>query len=180
VAEINGDWWMTRNLAIGCNGSGSSYGSSASSKSLTSTYSNVSKAWSTPTAGLSKGDSYDTPYMTCNSTYGAWYNYAAASAGTITGSSNSTAATKDICPAGWRLPTNTEQSGITSSSTAFSPVTGGRYSNGSISLTGRGYWWSATANGATTRYLLNWYGSSLNTYYVNRSLGFYVRCIRSS
>ena len=42
---------------------------------------------------------------TTNSPYGTLYNYYAASAGTITGSSNSNNAQYDICPAGWRLPT---------------------------------------------------------------------------
>ena len=37
---------------------------------------------------------------------GLHYNYAAATAGTIMGDSNTTEATQDICPAGWRLPTS--------------------------------------------------------------------------
>ena len=32
VAKIADNIWMTRNLAIGCNGSGANYGSSVSSK----------------------------------------------------------------------------------------------------------------------------------------------------
>lgn len=42
---------------------------------------------------------------TSQTPYGTLYNYYAASAGTITGSSNSVDASYDICPAGWRLPT---------------------------------------------------------------------------
>ena len=42
---------------------------------------------------------------TSGTAYGTLYNYHAASAGTITGSSNSNNASYDICPAGWRLPT---------------------------------------------------------------------------
>ena len=185
VAKINGALWMTQNLAVGCNGSGSTYGSSVSSKSLTSSDSNVSTTWSTPTALLSASanssstSGYTTAAMQCSSTYGAWYNYAAATAGTITGSSNSTAATYDICPAGWRLPTRSEFSGITSYSDAFSPVTGGYYYYGSLDGTGYGTWWSATANATTSRYRLFWNGSSLNTDGNSRYLGHYVRCVRS-
>ena len=146
VAKINNQWWMTRNLAIGCNGSGSTYGSSVSSKSLTSSNSNVSSTWSTPTALLSTSanssstSGYTTAAMQCNSTYGAWYNYMAATAGTISGSSNSTEASYSICPSGWRLPTNAEFSAITSSASAFSPVTGGYYNLGSLQNTSLGYW----------------------------------------
>ncbi len=189
VAKINGNLWMTRNLAIGCNGTGSTYGSSVSSKSLTSTYSNVSSSWSTPAALLStaanssSASGYITAAMQCSSTYGAWYNYAAASAGTITGSSNNTADTYNICPKGWTLPTSTQISGITSQATAFSPVTGGYYSSGSLDSTGLGCWWSATAYLTEYRYYLLWDGSSLSTSKSirgRRFSGFYVRCVRSS
>ena len=188
VAKINGNWWMTRNLAIGCNGSGSTYGSSVSSKSLTSSTSNVSFTWSTPEALLSAASSntktadYSTGRMQCNATYGAWYNYFAATAGTISGESNFTNATKDICPSGWRLPTESEQSGITSAVSAFNPVAGGLYANGRYDgINGRttGYWWSATANGDTHRYFLGYNGSSLNTFFYDRVYGIYVRCIKS-
>ncbi|MDO4526544.1 MAG: FISUMP domain-containing protein, partial [Candidatus Saccharibacteria bacterium] len=186
VAKINGNLWMTRNLAIGCNGSGSSYGSSVSSKSLTSTYSNVSSSWSTPTALLSAAShdteaaDYTTPRMQCSSSYGAWYNYAAASAGTITGDSNNTDATKDICPAGWRLPTSSERGLVFSYSSAFNPVAGGEYANGSlIGTTTTGFWWSATAANTTLRHGTGWTGSLLGSAGLYRYRGYYVRCIRS-
>ena len=185
VRYINSKCWMTRNLAIGCNGSGTTYGSSVSSKSLNSTYSNVSSTWSTPTALLSAASSstqtadYSAGRMQCNATYGAWYNYFAATAGTISTNSNTTAASKDICPKGWRLPTKAEFDGIASSATAFSPVTGGYYSSGSLSSTGFGFWWSATSYDATGRYYLGYNGSSLSTTDVTRYRGLYVRCIKS-
>ena len=185
VAKIGSQWFMTKNLAIGCNGGASGYGSSVSSKSLTSSNSNVSTTWSTPTnllttaAYSSSTSGYTTAAMMCNNTYGAWYNYVAATAGTISGSSNETAASKDICPKGWRLPTSGEFSAITSSASAFSPVTGGYYRNGSLFVTGFGYWWSSTADGATDRYGLFYDGSSLNTNINIRYLGFYVRCVKS-
>ena len=187
IANINGAYWMTRNLAIGCNGSGDTYGDTVSSVSLTSSDSNVSDGWSTPTALLSAASSstqtadYTDPRMQCSDTYGAWYNYAAASAGTITGSSNSSTTTYDICPAGWRLPTNDEFAGITSYTTAFAPVTGGYYSSGSISSqsTSKGYWWSASRNSSTKNYYLSGSSSSLSTGNGARYRGDYVRCIKT-
>ncbi|MBO7657683.1 DUF1566 domain-containing protein, partial [Candidatus Saccharibacteria bacterium] len=178
----DGRVWMTRNLAIGCNGSGSSYGSSRKNASLSSSDSNVSSSYTINTSNVSNLTT-DTlgnltkAYMQCNPTYGAWYNYMAATAGTISGNSNTTEATSDICPSGWRLPTYAEQQAITSYTTAFSPVTGGVYIKGSLGGTGNGYWWSSTASNDDNRYFLNYYGSSLNTNSGNRYRGFYVRCV---
>ena len=191
VAKIGGKWWMTKNLAIGCNGNASGYGSSVSSKSLTSSDSNVSITWSTPTALLSAASpstdtaDYSAGRMQCDSTYGAWYNYYAATAGTISGTSNSTDATKDICPKGWRLPTQAEFSTITSSVSAFKPVVGGYYASGAHT-NWRGFWWSSTvytpSDGAKNRYRLEYdnESSKLNAVGANaRYVGFNVRCVKS-
>ena len=195
VAKIAGALWMTRNLAIGCNGSGSTYGSSVSSKSLTSSNSNVSATWSTPTALLStrenslSPDGYTTAAMMCSSTYGAWYNYAAATAGTITGDSNETEDTYNICPKGWTLPGYDANSSsgsinsITSQATAFSPVAGGYYFGGSLSGTGVAYWWPTTAYESDAAYRRTLYYNGSNLYTVNvlqRFVGVYVRCVRTS
>ena len=97
--------------------------------------------------------------------------------------SNSNTQTYDVCPKGWRLPTESEFSGITSYSSAFSPVKSGYYLYGSPYDAGSyGGWWSATSypNDAYRRYYLFYNGSSLNTNNVNRDLGYSVRCIRKS
>ena len=187
VAKINGNWWMTRNLAIGCNGSGSTYGSSVSSKSLTSSDSDVNSSWSTPTALLSTSanssatSGYDTAAIECNATYGGYYNYAAATAGTISGSSNSNTQHYGICPKGWRLPTISEFSGITSYTSAFSPVYSGYYYSGTLRDTGSyGNWWSTNIDGGTRRRYLFYNSGSLNTTSNYRYYGYSVRCIRSS
>ncbi len=98
--------------------------------------------------------------------------------------------TNNPCPAGYRLPTNTEldaerQSwGSSNSAGAYnSPLklttTGIRNnSNGSISYAGsRGHYWSSTINGTDTGAL--YFGSS-NTFMFNtyRAYGFSVRCIK--
>ena len=185
VAKLpDGKVWMTRNLAIGCAGSGSSYSSSRKDASLSSSNSNVSSyTINTTNVGDLTADtsgSYTQAYMQCDATYGAWYSYMAATAGTISGDSNTTEATSDICPKGWRLPTRAEQQAITSYTTAFSPVTGGRYRKGSLEGTGYGYWWSSTAFDGSYRYILSYGGSSLDTNGRTRDYGFYVRCVRAS
>ncbi|MBO7657549.1 hypothetical protein J6S55_02835, partial [Candidatus Saccharibacteria bacterium] len=184
MAKINGKLWMTKNLAIGCNGSGSTYGSSVSQKTLSSADSNVS-SYTTPTALLSQASSstetadYTNGRIQCSATYGAWYNYAAASAGTVTGNSNGTGASSSICPLGWRLPTSAEFSAITSYRTAFAPVTGGRYYGGSLDLTSYGNWWSSTASDNTARYSLTYDVSSLSRGNYDRNRGLYVRCLHN-
>lgn len=186
VRYINGGCWMTRNLAIGCNGSGSTYGSSVSSKRLTSASSNVSSAWSTPTALLTGGSTdMTTARMQCSSTYGAWYNYTAASAGTTTGSSNNKATYYSICPSGWRLPTLGEFDGILDYVSEFSPAAGGYYRNGKLNgAGGAGYYYSTTVRDVTYRRCLLYNASTgimnTSTYGNTRYDGPSVRCIRSS
>ena len=124
---------------------------------------------------------------------GLHYNYAAATAGTIMGNSNTAEATEDICPAGWRLPTggqNQEQYILNNSYTwqeynsnyprEFNPVAAGYYLFGSLYNSGiNGYWWSSTAYNTTLRYSLD-YGTSSGLYSgfdLNRRYGFSVRCV---
>ena len=73
-------------------------------------------------------------------------------------------------------------SGITSYTSAFSPVYSGRYIDGSLSNTGSiGYWWLATAGDSTSQYNLRYVSGSLNAYNIDlKYSGFSVRCIRSS
>ena len=201
IAKINGNFWMTRNLAIGCNGSGSTYGSSMSSKTLNSTNSNVDSTWSTPTASLDKSDnttgcttsstsgcdSHTVARMKCSSSYGAWYNYAAASAGTITGSSNSNPQIYDVCPTGWRLPSYIEGQSIISYKNDFNPVYNHAYTHGEIYSGQIGTWWYSTTLASDPNRRANLYyrdnvllaqdpGSGAG----HRYNGYGIRCIRSS
>ena len=174
----DGNCWMTQNLRL------SSTTESGGSRVLTSADSNVTQNWSFPTGSLTSGNSYTEARSTIssNTSYGGYYNYCAASAGTVCSSSLAQDATQDICPKGWRLPTINEMSGITSYTSAFSPVLSGLYNNGSLINTGSyGYWWSATADTSSYQYGLYYDGSSLGTSYNgNKYRGFSVRCIRSS
>ena len=172
VAKINGACWMTQNLRL------------SGGQTLTSADSNVASSWSFPSTPLAGSSySYTAPQVTIssNTSYGGYYNYCAASAGTVCSSSSAQDATQDICPKGWRLPTNSEQSGITGYVSAFSPVFSGYYYNGTLHDTGsNGRWWSATASNSLAQYYLYYSGSSLRTGNGNKNLGYSVRCIRSN
>ena len=170
IAKINGHCWMTQNLRL------------SGGRTLTSADSNVASSWSFPSNSLTSGDSYTEArsLISSNTSYGGYYNYCAASAGTVC-SQTLADATQDICPKGWRLPTRTEQKGITSHTSAFSPVYSGWYRSGSLSGTTLGYWWSATASSSGYHSYLYYRSGSLNTDSGgNRRYGYSVRCIRSS
>ena len=171
VRYINGACWMTQNLRL------------SGGRTLTFVDSNVTISWSFPSNSLTSGDSYTEARSTIssNTSYGGYYNYCAASAGTVCNDTTEQDATQDICPKGWRLPTLNEMNGITSYVSAFSPVYSGRYNGGTLYSTGsRGYWWSATAYNSYKQYHLCYNGGSLYTDDYNKFFGYSVRCIRSS
>ena len=174
VRYINDACWMTQNLRL------------SGGRTLTSADSNVTQDWSFPTTQLAdNSDSYTASQTTIssNTSYGGYYNYCAASAGTVCSDSSAQNATQDICPKGWRLPTRAEQDGIASYDSAFSPVYSGNYNNGSLINVGSGgYWWSATARSSANQYNLLYYSGSLDTGsgYVGKDTGHSVRCVRSS
>lgn len=167
----------------------SSYGSAISSKTLTSANSNVSSTFNTPTYKMEEYvDPYvqGTGYQTCDSTYGAWYEYYTATAGTVTNDSSAvqspTDAVYDICPKGWRLPTKVETQGIIAYTEDFSPTYGGAYLGGSRDQEqAMGFWWTSTLEedssiGNVISYALT-YTRRLYNYSYNALNGFYVRCV---
>lgn len=190
VRYINGICTMTQNLDFEL----------TTGMTLSPDTTNVTMTRTLGTVGsLTAGDSYDEPRTAKNSNItgaGLHYNYAAATAGTITGSSNSTEATQDICPKGWRLPTLAEQTSITGTSqdnfsttnvTAFNAVAAGFYFSGSLNDSGfGGLWWSSTADGNASRYSL-FYDTTLGLYSGNiyyrgssvRNRGLSVRCVKA-
>ena len=171
VRYINGACWMTQNLRL------------PGGTTLTTSDSNVTRNYTLPNSSTSGFNSYTVAnmYNGTDTTYGAYYNYCAASAGTVCDDTTKQDADQDICPKGWRLPTRSEMDGITSYSSAFSPVYSGYYGNGSLNSTGSyGYWWSATAYDSSYQYNLGYHGGSLNTSNGNKTFGYSVRCVRSS
>ena len=170
VAKINGNCWMTQNLRL------------SGGRTLTSADSNVTQNWSFPTGSLTSGTSFTVARSTIssNTSYGGYYNYCAASAGTVCSVPQANA-TQSICPAGWRLPTRDQFSGITNQRSAFSPIYSGYYYNGSLRDTGsEGYWWSATAGDVPLQYYLYYGSEGLTTGSSSKVYGYSVRCIRSS
>lgn len=176
VRYINGACWMTQNLRI--------------TGTVNQNYSNFDRAenFNVCVSDLTAGNSYDEArcHDSGNTTNGVWYNYAAATAGQITGSSNNTVATQDICPENWSLPSYDTSSAagsiqsVTGYALAFAPVTGGYYYSGSLYNTGIGYWWSTAASNNSYRYSLYSNGSSLSTSSNFRTDGNYIRCTRTS
>ncbi len=180
VRYINGACWMTQNLRI--------------AGTINKQYSNFSRVdnFNPCENDLTAGQSYDEPrcHVSEDDTYGVWYNFAAASAGQITGSSNYTNATEDICPSGWRLPQDGSGAGqtrnITSSTVyaaAFNPVGGGSYWDKTNDGSVNGYWWSSTAQGNPYRYYIYYDGTNLinspNGWWgIYRFGGYYIRCVR--
>ena len=120
-------------------------------------------------------------YNGTDTTYGAYYNYCAASAGTVCSQTQANAS-QDICPKGWKLPTLDQFEGITNQRSAFSPVYSGNYGSGTLDYAGsRGYWWSATAVDSNYQYTLYYNSGSLYTRNgYSKNLGRSVRCVRSS
>ena len=179
VRYINGACWMTQNLRL------------SGGRTLTSADSNVASSWYFPNTSLTSGSSYTDARSVISSKtpYGGYYNFCAVSAGTDCVSYSASNITYDICPAGWRLPTLSEQSNITSYASVFSTVLNGYYDESSSLVNDGlyGYWWSSTA----------WYGyPNFYGHYIlsasssvvlhsgnvsqNGSCGYSVRCIRSS
>ena len=184
---INGNCWMVDNLRFIGN-----TGDASGTMTLDSTTSNVASTYteSSPQTILysepTSGSSYDQAmlHISTNTSYGVYYNYAAATAMTITGYSNSTNSTYDICPKGWRLPTSNEQATIGSSAgnyvSTWLPVYAGFYHGGPLDYeSSHGAWWSSTQRSTTDRYIM--YSLSAGIIYSGSEYGRHyelsVRCI---
>ena len=181
--------WMTTNLDL------------AGGTTLTPTDSNVSANYTLPAsetiasgttlANPSAFTDDNTAYVfnsngtTCgeNSPCYSYYSYAAATAGTNPSSGD---ATSDICPKGWRLPTqaeyttlkNTYTTGATLTAAPFVGVYAGLYDGGPLGLGGYyAHYWSSAASSASDA--CNFYfGSSYAGVYLNgKRLGGSVRCV---
>ena len=200
VKYINGQCWMTQNLrltgtvsATDSNFSGSDF--NASQYSLDSTDSSYANH-----CDSTNGYNYACAKDSGSETTGAWYNYYAASAGTVSTNSNTNPTTSDICPSGWHLPSapntttdtdfniligNTTSSwqNPTSGLLAFDGIAGGYYGSGTLNLQDRGYWWSATAYDVTNRYYLSYSITSdrfAGDGHTSRYGGRFIRCVKSA
>ena len=179
VRYINNNCWMTQNLRF--TGSTLEPATSNVNYTRTMTWRDLTSSYCNSASTSGTAMSNHCYHISDNTEYGVYYNYAGVSAGTITGNSNSTEATQSVCPAGWTLPTNSQQSGITGTDyvSSFSPVYSGDYSGGSLYDVGsRGYWWSSTAYDSTFRYDLLYSSGGLYTDSDGRYHGYSARCVR--
>ncbi len=182
ITNIDGRYWMTQNLRI-TNTAGQATGTILAQDSNFSTD-------LTFKGDLTSGNSYPNSYyhiptaselstlgLTAEQV-GVYYNYCAASAGTICQSASIANAAQDICPAGWHLPTQTEFASITSQMANFSVLASGNYYSSALVAT-PAYWWGSTGAAATTQYRLRYNGSALQNSTLNRRYGSTIRCIKN-
>ena len=191
----DGKCWMSQNLRL-------------INKTITSSNSNVSSSFTVPnnnwSSSLDQTAKYTNPYTydSGDTDYGVYYNYAAATAGTILGEeSNTTEASRDICPKGWKLPSHDEQSALLSaygvtndaagSGIITSPPLNFVYSGyieynwtspryqGSSAYLRYGNWWSSTAMTGTWRYNIVLGKDVASTVNGNpkRCHGYTIRCV---
>ncbi|MDR2841377.1 MAG: fibrobacter succinogenes major paralogous domain-containing protein [Paludibacter sp.] len=104
----------------------------------------------------------------------------------------------NVCPTGWRVPTQAEITSLNNSGSVWTTVNGvnGRiygsgetvvffpavgfrnYDDGSLDFQGSsGSYWSATVSDVSSTYSLNFGSSSSDINYINRDSGFSVRCV---
>lgn len=171
ITRIGDNYWMAQNLLI-------TGILSAEKSNFTGSDVNIS------VSDLTVGNSYTEPRTHVGVDYEnnatTWYNYAAATAGTITGDSNTATATADICPAGWKLPTKSEFESIAGSSYVSLFIVGGYYNGGQLVNIRNSAWWSTMASSEAYRYALQRNDGALSTYVadrVRRDDGRFIRCI---
>ena len=160
-------------------------------ESSTDKFNDDTAGWTTPGINTSLSNTIST-----NGVYqgniGVFYNYCAASAGTICAAkgSNNDSASYDICPKGWRMPTSgasgeyqalfaAYSSNYTNFQTALRTPLSGSFGNESAGGQGNnGYFLSSTRSDSRSMYFLNVYISGVNPQYGdNRRYGLSVRCL---
>ncbi len=195
----DGKCWMLTNLAYAGGGT-NTYGDTKSiANGGGSGYSNTTAYYYIPTG--SNPTTEPTPPSTSTTgtgQYGYLYNFCAAN-GVQTGNgacsgSDSTAVdtTVSICPAGWRLPTNSSNEfatlntaingGLTSTDNGLRSTWLAQYSgywySGFGAQGSQSYYWSSTQSGTGSAYGLYFYSTSVNTSAnSNKFTGYAVRCI---
>ena len=143
-------------------------------------------------------NTYSIPYFNVsnNESYGVYYNFCAASAGTYCYNQDSSGSfTYDICPANWKLPTNHEVNAVPSHSGSLHLTLSGNYDPGSSTdetdkyenLEDKGFYWTSTRSNSIQintymirrpNYYYEWAAGAFlpNTY---RTEGNSIRCILS-
>ena len=196
---LDGNCWMMENLDLGRTSLSVNLTSSNTNLSTTiaaSTFNSWKKTVGTQTYATGELIPVNGSDSTTGTPYGTLYNYYAASAGTISGSSNSNNASYDICPAGWRLPTggsSGEQQSLyakyNSPALLRAPIASGGAAFALAGLfganspfnqgtSGGGYYWSSTMSDNSTMYILYLGAANVipSDFYM-RVNGLAIRCI---
>jgi uncharacterized protein (TIGR02145 family) len=184
----DGKVWMAQNLRL-------------INKTITSSDSNVSSDFTVPnnnwSSTLDLNDKYINAYtyQTNDTSYGVYYNYCAASAGTVCSKTAQQDAEEDVCPKGWKLPSQTEQRALLSAYGATDNNAGSTimrseplnfvysgltwYNVTTPANQGTyGYWWASTAyneNNSFRLYISDNYANANGS--SNRNSGIPVRCV---
>lgn len=181
--------WMTQNLAY----------EFVKGTVLTSSDSDVLGDWTVPDNAKNigvPGSDMDmwkgNNVISGHDSYGNYYTFAAATAGSGTGLGANQVASASVCPAGWRLLTGgtggeyeTLSNGLTKDTIKAAPyyiVTSGILNSdgkgGLLYAGNNGYYWSSTTDSDANSYGLAINPTGLYPSYTNgRGLGFAVRCI---
>ena len=171
----DGKCWMTQNLRI-------------INKTITPDNSDVTTNYTIPASSISGFNSFDISNAYVDSD-GGFYTWYTATAGTGTQSMSSGNTAVSICPKGWRLPTGGDSGEFKALNNRYSSYSNlianidftlsGNVNSGSRRDQGSyGYYWSSTVVSGGYPYYL--YLDTSNVYpanYINKSLGFSVRCI---
>lgn len=198
VAKLkDGKIWMAQNLNLGAVPFSITL-SSDNTNLVTKITSSVFSGWKKESGTSSYDAGEYIPLTGTDSTsgtpYGTLYNYFAASAGTISGDTNSDNAQYDICPAGWRLPTGGEsgefqtlyskyntntlmRASIENAGAAFA-LAGLFGSNTPAAQGSIGRYWSSTRRDIRVMHLLILDTSDVSPIdYNSRSGGYAIRCV---
>ena len=174
---VDGRCWMTQNLRI-------------AGKTITPADSDVTANYTIPASSISGFNSFDTSnaYVDSDGGFYTWYT-ATAGTGTQSFSAQGQNTIVSICPKGWRLPTGGDSGEFKALNNRYSSYSdlmanidftlSGNVNSGSRRDQGSyGYYWSSTVVSGGYPYYL--YLNTSNIYpanYINKSLGFSVRCI---
>ena len=194
----DGKCWMMDNLRLG---------SASETAELTPSNTNISSneiGFTLPASGKITNN-YTSPQLNASSVnnistsmgdgsgkIGVYYNFCAASAGTLCTNNSLSNVTSDICPKGWSLPSGGNSGGdivnlhaaynnkYTATLTAFSANMSGYINSGSgnvLNLGSNGYFWTSTGYNLNKSYILetksSWLGFSGGGV---RSNGLSIRC----
>ena len=176
VRKINGLVWMTQNLRL-VSSVTSEYSDFSTNSTFDPCFGSLVGTLASANSSVESRCRYSGDEI-----YGTYYNYYAASAGTIT--TSEVDATESICPSGWKMPSLNDANGVIDYMAEFSPVSKGWYylSGNNYHGEDRSYWWISDEYlpGDGRRRVLAYIGDTsayLKTANTYRYCGLFIRCV---